>query len=188
MASYFDKIDKAFTSNPRINFLPKSEFSYARFDMPLSIGCGQTNSQPTVVRQMLEWLDVHEGGKVLDIGFGSGWTTALLSFLTGDNGSVVATERIPELFEFGRGNCEKAGCKNIEFHYDATVLGWPDKAPYSRILVSAGADELPKELVEQLADGGKMVIPILSSIWEVQKNVTQITKVEHKGYIFVPLL
>lgn len=181
-------IDSAFSANPRARFLPGHERPYAKFDQPLSIGYGQTNSQPQVVRQMLEWLDVQSGEKVLDVGSGSGWTTALLAHLVGKDGTVIATERVPELLIFGQQNCESVGALNTEFHFDAQVIGWQDGAPYNRILVSAEADELPTELVDQLADGGKMVIPILSSIWEIQKNGKELNKTEHKGYIFVPLL
>lgn len=182
------ELDRAFLNAPRKLFLPESEQAYARYDQPLAIGHGQTNSQPTVVRLMLEWLDVKSGNNVLDVGSGSGWTTALLSFLVGSKGSVMATERIPELLEFGRNNCEALGIRNVSFQFDPTKFGWPAAAPYDRILVSAEADELPQDLVNQLADGGIMVVPILNSIWVIKKQGTEILKNEHKGYIFVPLL
>lgn len=179
---------RSFQTTPRGEFLPDNERPYARFDEALSIGYGQTCSQPYTVRNMLEWLDVKSGHKVLDVGSGSGWTTALLSKLVGKNGLVVAVERVPELLSFGQANCERLSVKNVQFVYDPAVLGWPAEAPYDRILVSAAADEIPAELIEQLAPNGKMVIPVFDSIWEVSKQNKTLVKTEHQGYIFVPLL
>src|SRR5665647_1698314 len=107
------KIEEAFKAVPRINFLRPEEKDQHELDVPLPIGSGQTNSQPSTVRQMLEWLDAQPGDKVLDVGSGSGWTTALLSSIVGSKGKVFAVEKIPELVEFGRNNC--AGARNVQF-------------------------------------------------------------------------
>ncbi len=104
-----NRIDEAFQSVNRKNFLPPRVAELWEHDAALSIGYGQTNSQPYTVRKMLEWLDVQEGDKVLDIGSGSGWTTALLAHIVSRKGRVYAVERIPELVEFGRNNCIASG-------------------------------------------------------------------------------
>lgn len=184
-----DRINQAFNKYPREAFLPADKKSAADFDAPIPIGYNQTNSQPTTVKRMLTWLDVQPGEKILDVGSGSGWTTALLSYLVGDKGEVYAVEKVPELVEFGRENCEKQQVENASFHQAGDVFGLPDHAPYDRILVSAAASDLPEELVRQLASGGRMVIPVQSSILVVDKSPDGATSInEHPGYAFVPLL
>jgi protein-L-isoaspartate(D-aspartate) O-methyltransferase len=183
------RISEAFQAVPRKHFVLPKDVGRVNEDGPLSIGYGQTISQPTTVRRMLEWLDAQPGERILDVGSGSGWTSALLSYLTGPNGHVTAVERILKLVEFGRNNCHKIDCKNVSFHQAGQAYGWPDDAPYDRILVSASADRLPIELVEQLAPNGKLVIPIGNTIHEIIKRADgQISDIPHPGYIFVPLL
>lgn len=183
------KIDLAFKALKRVNFLPPTAKLLAGFDMPLSIGHSQTNSQPTTVHRMLEWLDPQSGDKILDIGSGSGWTTALLAHIVGPKGQIYAVERVPELVEFGRKNATKAGVKNAEFSQSGKKFGLPEYAPFDRILVSASADKFPAELLDQLKPGGKLVIPVQSSILEVTKSKNgQIKTNEHPGFIFVPLI
>jgi protein-L-isoaspartate(D-aspartate) O-methyltransferase len=184
-----DGIYKAFAAVPRRNFLPEDVAEQADKDMPLPIGFGQTNSQPTTVAMMLDWLDVQPGDKVLDVGSGSGWTSALLSHLTGKDGSVDAVEIIPELVEFGRHNCQNLGIKNVRFHQAGKRYGWPEHAPYGRILVSAAADQLPAELIGQLKPGGRMVIAVRNSIFIIDKDESgKIEKQERPGFMFVPLV
>lgn len=158
-------------------------------DMPLPIGYSQTISQPTTVEMMLEWLEVQPGDKVLDVGSGSGWTTALLSVLAGPKGHVYAVERIPELVEFGRDNVERLGTRNVSFHQAGDEFGLPAESPFDRILVSASADELPNGLINQLKPGGKLVIPVQNSIFEIRKKPGgEVESTEHPGFVFVPLL
>lgn len=184
-----DKIEQAFQEIPRAEFLPEEVRDRAIEDHPLPIGHGQTNSQPSTVRQMLEWLEVQPGDKILDVGSGSGWTTALLAYLAGEAGSVVATERIPQLILFAQQNCERLDIENVTFHQADGTLGWPPEAPYDRILVSASADELPAELIDQLKPGGKMIIPVDDEILEVETDGEgQLYVVRHPGFMFVPLL
>ena len=179
----------AFRAVPRELFLPETEAERAGWDAPLPIGFGQTNSQPTTVEHMLGWLEVEPGNRVLDVGSGSGWTTALLGHLAGPKGHVVAVEVVPELVEFGRRNCEKAGMRNVEFHQAGKVVGFPSKAPYDRILVSAAASDVPPELIEQLAPGGQLVIPVHHDILVIHKNTDgSIDTDTHPGYVFVPLI
>lgn len=183
------RIDKAMRAFPRAKFLPPSGADRAGVDAPLGIGYGQTNSQPSTVAQMLKWLEVKPGAHVLDVGSGSGWTTALLSHLVGDTGDVVAVELVPELVGFGRDNCERAGARNATFHQARDVFGWPEQAPYDNILVSASADSLPEELLEQLASPGKLVIPVGNTIFVLSKNTNgKLTRQAYLGYVFVPLL
>jgi protein-L-isoaspartate(D-aspartate) O-methyltransferase len=180
---------EAFEAAPRAAFLPDEIADLAQLDRPLPIGFEQTNSQPSTVLRMLKWLNVQEGQNVLDVGSGSGWTSSLLSFLVGDQGHVTAVERLPELVYMGLRNCERAGFRSIEFHQARETYGWPDNAPYERILVSARAEELPPELIEQLAVGGRLVIPIHDSIYELQKRFQKKMRVrQHPGFRFVPLL
>jgi protein-L-isoaspartate(D-aspartate) O-methyltransferase len=184
-----DKVAEAFVKYPRENFLPEDIKSESDWDSPLPIGYGQTNSQPSTVMTMLEWLDVQPGQKALDIGSGSGWTTALLAYLVGDKGNVVATERIPELVKFGKDNCYMLGIGNVEFFQASQEFGREKDGPYDRILVSASAGEVPKTLLKQLAKNGIMVIPVKNSIWIIKKDGKgKITSTEHPGFVFVPLL
>jgi len=185
------EVDGAFRTVKREHFLPPHLLRYSEDDVPLPIGYEQTISQPTTVRLMLCWLDVEPGHKVLDVGSGSGWTTAMLAYLVGEKGRVFATERIPELKTFGENNCKAQGFDNIEFHLTEDTLGLPEYAPYDRILVSAAAQQkVPLDLLAQLAANGKMVIPELFSVVEVKKNsVDEIDyRREHYGFSFVPLI
>src|SRR3972149_11000846 len=110
-----DRIDQAFEVVDRANFVPKELRDAVDIDAPLPIGYGHTNSQPYTVRLMLEWLDPQPGEKILDVGSGSGWTTALLAHLVGPKGWVYAVGRIPELVEFGQDNAEGIGVKKAGF-------------------------------------------------------------------------
>lgn len=174
----------------RAGFLPEPLRPFAFADAPLSIGHGQTNSQPRTVAAMLGLLDVRPGHRVLDVGAGSGWTTALLHALLDGEGSLVAVERVPELIEFGRANLAAAGV-DVEIHraIDGT-FGLPGLAPFDRILVSAEAPELPGDLVDQLAPGGVMVIPVAGSMLRVVRDGGPggITVTSHGAFSFVPLL
>jgi len=182
-------VDQAFQVAPREHFLPESVRKDAAQDRPLSIGYGQTNSQPSTVRRMLTWLDAKPGENVLDVGAGSGWTTALLAYMVEPYGEVYGTERIDELVEFARSNLEKAGVKNAHIFKAQKKFGYPRAAPYDKILVSASISEVPSELLDQLHIGGRIVIPIDNSIMvmDKQENGTYETQ-EYKGYAFVPLL
>jgi len=183
------RIDKAIRALPRANFLPPSGADRAGINAPIAIGYGQTNSQPSTVIEMLRWLGAKPGAHVLDVGSGSGWTTALLSYIVGDTGDVVAVERIPELVDFGRKNCQRIGVQNVTFHQAGSVLGWRELAPYDNILVSASASHLPAELLDQLAAPGRLVIPVGNTVLEITKNHHgKLTRHEHPGYIFVPLI
>ncbi|HET6863836.1 MAG TPA: protein-L-isoaspartate O-methyltransferase [Candidatus Saccharimonadales bacterium] len=182
-------IAEAFSTIDRANFIPENFKYMSGADMPLPIGYSQTISQPTTVEMMLEWLDAQPDEKVLDVGSGSGWTTALLSIIVGPKGHVYAVERISELVECGRENVERLGMRNVSFHQAGKEFGLPAEAPFNRILVSASADKLPQTLIDQLKPGGKLVIPVHNSIFEIYKNPDcGIESTEHPGFVFVPLL
>ncbi|HUQ00330.1 MAG TPA: protein-L-isoaspartate O-methyltransferase [Aeromicrobium sp.] len=183
-------LQEAFRAVARADFLRPADRRQADLDAPIAIGDGQTNSQPRTVYAMLELLDVQRGNRVLDVGSGSGWTTALLAHLVGPEGLVVGVEIDPPLVEFGAENL-----RGYDFSWasirQATpgVLGAPDQAPFNRVLVSADASDLPSPLIEQLEVGGLMVVPVRSRMTRVVKTSTDhVEATTHGLYSFVPLL
>ncbi|SDB80005.1 protein-L-isoaspartate(D-aspartate) O-methyltransferase [Raineyella antarctica] len=171
-------------------FLPADQRPYAGVDAPLPIGHGQTNSQPSTVLNMLELLEVEPGASVLDVGCGSGWTTAILARLVGETGRVLGVERIPELTRRARKAVEDQHLPWAQVRQAIPgVLGLPDEGPYDRILVSAQADTMPTELVDQLAPGGVMVVPVGWLMHRVRKDATgAVRDTTHGEYSFVPLI
>ncbi len=183
-----DAVTAAFVAYPRSGFLPRSQRRSAAFDGPLAIGHGQTNSQPRTVDAMLRLLGVERGHRVLDVGSGSGWSTALLAHLTGNTGEVLGVEIEPGLVKFGRDNLAATHQPWASIERAAPgVLGLPDRSPYDRILVSAEPRTLPDQLVAQLVVGGRMVIPVSGTMLVVVRGESGVEVSEHGGYRFVPL-
>ena len=183
------RIINALRTIDRKDFVPSAYDAESYADTSLPIGYGQTISQPTTVAIMLELLRPKKGEKILDVGSGSGWTTALLAALVGPYGKVHGVERIPELVAFGTENLRKYPFANTTVTQAGTLLGLPLSAPYDRILVSAACEKIPQELLKQLKVKGTLVIPIESAIWKVQKlSKTTYTKNTVEGFAFVPLL
>jgi protein-L-isoaspartate(D-aspartate) O-methyltransferase len=183
-----DRVAEAFAAVAREGFLPASAQTRAAYDGPIPIGHGQTNSQPSTVAAMLRLLDVQPGQKVLDVGCGSGWTTALLARLTGPTGRVLGVELEPELVEFGTENLDRMGTPWASIHEaHPDVLGLPSAAPFHRILVSAMARDLPDELVAQLHTGGVMVVPVDGTMLRVSCSMRGVGVTRHGSYRFVPL-
>ncbi len=184
-------LHEAFRVVARTDFLRTDDAARAGLDAPISIGFGQTNSQPRTVLAMLELLDVHPGHRVLDVGSGSGWTTALLAHLVGPAGIVIGTELEPELVAFGTENLAKydypwASIRQAE----PDTLGAPEDGPFDRILVSAEATSLPEPLIDQLAVGGTMMIPVGARMTRVEKygpDRDAVSITTHGLYSFVPL-
>ncbi len=145
-----NKLDRAF-------FIDGDLKKYAKMDRPLPIGCEQTISQPSLVLDMSYLLDLNKNSKVLEIGTGSGYQTAILAEFAKQ---VFTVERIGELAQKARERLEKLGYQNIHYRVGDGSLGWPENAPYDRIIVTAAAVKVPKELLEQLRSGGKMIIPV----------------------------
>lgn len=179
----------AFTKIDRKLFVPEGLQSLAYVDIPLPIGHGQTISQPFTVLFMLGLLDARRGDTVLDVGSGSAYTTALLAEIVGEEGTVTGVEIVPDLVALGKSNLHKFHFSNAEIRQSGDTIGFPEGAPYDRILVSAEAREVPGDLVTQLKVGGRMVIPVKNGIWNIVKHSDETIEVEkHNGFVFVPLL
>jgi protein-L-isoaspartate(D-aspartate) O-methyltransferase len=185
-----DVVADAMRATPRALFLPRWQRHAVAWDQALEIGYRQTCSQPSTVEQMLRLLDVRASQRVLDVGSGSGWTTALLAHLVGPGGQIVGVEIVPDLVERGRRNLATVDRPwAVIEEAEPGVLGRPQDAPFDRILVSAMSDALPPELVEQLAPGGILVIPVAGSMVRVcldGEGSPEVTR--HGSYRFVPLI
>jgi len=187
-----EAVRRAFLKYPRYLFVEEKYRKYAHLDEPLPIPAGQTVSAPHMVAIMLELAELKPGMSVLEIGTGSGWNASLISELVKTD--VYTVERIPELVEFARRNLERAGVKNVHVIPGDGTLGFPPKAPYDRIIVTAGAPDIPKPLVEQLKPGGKLIIPVGS--YHLWQDLLEVIKLEdgsikvknHGGVAFVPLI
>ncbi len=186
-------IIKSFEQIDRINFIRQGDEVYAYEDHPLDIGYGATISQPYTVAFMLEQLQPKEGEKILDVGTGSGWTTALLAQIVGERGKIFGVELVPELVKFGNENLKKHKFPNAKItQAKKEIIGAPlalsGVEGFDRILVSAAASELPKELINQLKVGGRLVIPIQRAVFKIDKiSESEIKTESFEGFAFVPL-
>ena len=148
---------RAMLEVPRHEFVPLSYRSQAYDDTPLPIGLDQTISQPYIVARMTELVDPEPNHRVLEVGTGSGYQAAVIARLVAE---VFTIEIIPEHAQTAARVLQGMGVKNVEVRAGNGYLGWPEKAPFDGILVTAGATEIPQPLVEQLKPGGRMVIPV----------------------------
>lgn len=181
-------VQQAMQETPRERFLPRDQRMHAEADRALPIGAGQTGSQPTTVRTMLGLLEVRPGQRVLDVGSGSGWTTALLARLVAPGGRVIGVELDEGLAAWGARNVAASGVVGASVRRATPgVLGHAAGAPYDRILVSADAGRLPDPLVDQLADGGVMVLPVQGRMTRVRRRGNDVEVEHHGAYRFVPL-
>jgi protein-L-isoaspartate(D-aspartate) O-methyltransferase len=151
------RVLEAMRTVPRHRFVPEDMRERAYDDSPLPIGLGQTISQPYIVAFMTQALDVQAGHKVLEIGTGSGYQAAVLAELTGE---VYSIEVLPELADRARVTLAELGYRHVRLRTGNGYLGWPEHAPYDRIIVTAAPPEVPPALVEQLKMGGLMAIPV----------------------------
>ncbi len=185
-----ERVKRAFLSVDRANFVPEEVRAQAYYDDPLPIGYKQTISAPSIVATMLELLDVHEGDKVLEIGTGSGYNACLLAAL---GGTVITIERIPQLRDFAKKNMEKCPFRDrIKILLGDGSMGYRPEAPYDRIIVTCGAPDIPKTLIEQLKVGGRMVIPVggtfFQELYVVDKTEEGIVKRVLGDVAFVPMI
>lgn len=179
----------AMRSVPRHRFVPPDRVGDAYADYPLPIGHGQTISQPYIVALMLECLRLQGGERILEIGTGSGYQTALLAELCAE---LYTLERIPELAQAARDRLTAMGYANVHYRTGDGTLGWPEEAPFDGIIVSAAAPRLPQPLLEQLADSRRMVIPVGDVIGQDLMVVERVGKRTREttvcGCVFVKLV
>ena len=208
------EIIKAFRAIKRRDFVLQDLLSQANENIPLPIGWGQTISQPLTVAFMLELLQPQSGDKVLDIGAGSGWQSALLAYIVGGRsngqiiekefgksimaekrpkakGKVFAIEVIPELVAFAKRNIDKYNFIEkgiIELIYADANDGLEKEAPFDKIIAAASAGKIPQVWKDQLKINGRLVAPVQSSIWLlIKKSETEFEEKEYPGFAFVPL-
>ena len=178
---------------PREWFLPPHLARDAYSDGPLPIGSGQTISQPYVVALMTEELQPRRSDRILEIGTGSGYQTAILAYLAG-NGRIFTVERLPELLVEAEERFRRLGLTNIETFLGDGAKGWPEQAPFDRIIVAAAAPSIPEPLTAQLAPGGRLIIPVGDLalqelvILERPRSGKRIVERQAGGVRFVPLI
>lgn len=181
---------EAFLRIDRKDFVLPEYQDQAYEDHPLSIGYEQTISQPYTVAFMLELLQAQKGEKILDVGSGSGWTTALLAYVVGPKGNVHGAEVIPGLVRLGQANLAKYQLLEAKIHQvEKNRIGLSDNAPFDKILVSAAGKEIPKNLLSQLKDDGVMVLPVQDAVVQIQKRPDKEPAIQRfEGFVFVPLV
>lgn len=177
---------------PRELFVPPDLREQAYRNSPLPIGEGQTISQPYTVAFMVELAGVGRGANCLEIGAGSGYAAAILAEAVGPTGSVVAVELIESLARRGRDNLRRAGYESVVIHCGDGREGYPAQAPYQIILVSAAADRTPYNLLDQLAPGGRLVVPVETAaghavMKRLEKSESGLSETDHGAFSFVPL-
>jgi protein-L-isoaspartate(D-aspartate) O-methyltransferase len=174
---------------PRHEFVPAEYLPQAYADHPLPIGYGQTISQPYIVALMTQLLKLKHGEKVLEIGTGSGYQAAVLAELTDE---VYSIEIVKELAEQAEEKLKRLGYTNVTVKHADGYYGWEEYAPYDTIIVTAAPDHVPQPLVEQLADGGRLVIPVgppgsYQTLWQITRQGDEVVSKNITGVIFVPL-
>ena len=181
---------RAMETVPRHLFVPAELRSEAYEDHPLPIGYGQTISQPYIVALMTQMLRLHPGDRVLEIGTGCGYQTAVLATIAQD---VYSVEIVPELAVEAANRLMELGYTNAQVCQGDGYEGWAEHAPYQGIMVTAAAPDVPPPLVEQLADGGRLVIPVGvylagQDLWLLEKQGTRVQRTNLGGVLFVPLV
>jgi protein-L-isoaspartate(D-aspartate) O-methyltransferase len=186
------RVLEAMAAVPRHLFVPPSLRARAYDDGPLPIGEGQTISQPFMVASTCERAAVAPGDHVLEVGCGSGYQSAVLSHLAGIGGDVIGIERFLPLVSLAEDNLARAGVTNVRVILGDGTLGFAEAAPFDAIVVAAGAPKVPPALVEQLAEGGHLVIPVGSRTMQLLRVLTKrrgrVTEVGSDPCVFVPLV
>ena len=184
-----ERVLSAIGKVPREEFIAAELREHAYEDRPLTIGCCQTISQPYIVASMLQAAELRAEDRVLELGTGSGYQTALLAEIAA---AVLSIERHPELAKVARDRLSRLGYLNVEIVVGDGTLGYPPQAPYDVILVSAAAPQVPQSLVTQLALSGRMVLPVgsrdLQELVLIRKDETGVRHVRLDGCAFVPLI
>ena len=179
------RVIEAMRAVPRHRFIPEAYRAQAYEDCAVSLDLGQTVSQPYIVGLMTRLLDVSVSDRILEIGTGSGYQTAILARLAR---SVYTVERLSVLGQRARETLESLGYENIHYRIGDGYEGWTEHAPFDKIIVTAAPGELPDTLFRQLKDKGKMVIPIGEELYSVTRSGDEAVKVHHGGVRFVPLV
>ncbi|MBU0979357.1 MAG: protein-L-isoaspartate(D-aspartate) O-methyltransferase [Nanoarchaeota archaeon] len=188
---YPEPLLKAFKAILREKFILDEDFDQAYGDYPLSIGHGQTISQPSTVMIMLDALELRPGQKVLEIGAGSGWNAALMGYIVGKKGRVYSTEIVSELADYAKKNVKKTKLKNVTImHHDGSI-GLEKYVPFDRIIVTAACPSSPDKLISQLKEEGILVAPV-SGFFDQDmvvytKHKDGITEKRLGSFSFVPL-
>jgi len=184
-----ERVIDAMRAVRRDQFVPEDKRSYAYVDGPLPIGYGQTISQPFTVALMTQLLDLEPGMSVLEIGTGSGYQAAVLAEITDQ---VYSVEVIPELASQAEENLRGQGYKDVDLLQADGYYGWPEHAPYDRIIVTAAPSTVPPPLFDQVKGGGKMVIPVgprggIQTMWLITRDGDAFNWENHGSFRFVPL-
>jgi protein-L-isoaspartate(D-aspartate) O-methyltransferase len=184
----------AFARVPRRFFVPDDAQEHSEGDHPLEIGYGQTISQPYIVAAMTEALRLEGRERVLEVGTGSGYQTAILCELLPLSATVRTIEIVPQLSARAERTLRELGYENVEFRVGDGAMGWPEAAPYDAILVAAAPEHVPAPLLEQLAPGGRLVIPVGSNpehqelqLWRKQPGTGLLERQVLMHVRFVPL-
>lgn len=184
-------IAEAFRKADRKYFVPKEYQDDAYGDYPLHIGKNQTISQPTTVAIMTQALESKQGQKILEIGSGSGWQSAVLSFIVGKKGKVITIEYLKELAELAKKNLKELKIKNVEVIHGDGSKGYKEESPFDRILITSASSDFPKPLIEQLKENGIILGPLGSRFGQEMVKAKKIKgelKRENLGsFIFVPM-
>ena len=179
----------AFYKVERHKFIPEEQEEFAYADHPLPIGQGQTISQPYIVALMSECLQLTSESKVLEIGTGSGYQAAILAELAKE---VYSMERFPALAKNAASKLAEQGYNNVKIKVGDGTLGWPEEAPFERIIITAACPEIPPPLIEQLKEGGRLILPMGENFGQVltlfEKKKTGLFTQEICGCVFVPLV
>ena len=182
-------VRQAMRTVPRHEFVLPEYLEQAYADHPLPIGYGQTISQPYIVAAMTELLRLKADDKVLEVGLGSGYQAAVLAELTDQ---VYSVEIVEELFKRGTETLQRLGYTRVQTHHADGYYGWEEHAPYDAIIVTCAPDHIPQPLINQLKDGGRLVIPVgppgsFQTLWLVEKQGDKTTSRSIMGVVFVPL-
>jgi protein-L-isoaspartate(D-aspartate) O-methyltransferase len=180
---------RAMRAVPRHEFVLPDYLNLAYADHPLPIGYGQTISQPYIVAVMTELLRLKRGDRVLEVGTGSGYQAAVLAQLTGE---VYSVEIIEELHKRATEVLERLGYDEIQTKHADGYYGWEEHAPYDAIIVTAAPDHIPQPLLQQLKDGGRLVVPVgppgwHQTLWLIEKQGEEVVSKSVMGVVFVPL-